>query len=351
MPGMMRLTRLCIARFAGERGQGLVLAAAAMVIILGFAALAIDVGRFLHERRELQNAADAAAMAGVRDLPSSPGAATSDAQEWAAKNDIAPGELESVDVSSTYVANDTLTVTVKRDVPFLFGRVLGLSGDTMHATAKARAGSAAGMAGLRPFGVLESAIKYDEPTILKYDSKDVTNGNFGALALDGSGSSVYRDTIKYGSHTEVCAQDQPGCSHYIVPTEPGNMVGPTEKGVQYLLSNTAGACDEFSEVLVPDTSTPDPNDYVLTDRCNPYKPSPPGDSQRVIITPVIDHLCNGRCDVTIQYFAMFFLEDLPSCTGNDCQVKGRFARANVDLGALLGAYNPNDGVAFWRLVE
>lgn len=347
-----RLARAWKARVSRESGQGLILAAAAMLVILGFAALAIDVGRLMHERRELQNAADAAAMAGARELPWSPAAATGAAGDWAAKNEIGPGELESVEVSSTYADDDTLTVSVEREVPFLFGRVLGLQGDTIHATASARAGSAAALDGLRPWGVLESAIKYDgSSTILKYDAHDVTGGNFGALAIDGTGASVYRDTIKYGSHTALCAQGQPGCLDPHVSTEPGNMVGPTRQGVQYLLDNTGSGCDEFSEVLVPDASTANPNDYVLTDRCNPFQPSPPNDSRRVIITPVIDHLCSGRCDVTILYFAMFFLDDLPSCTGNDCQVTGRFARANVDVGALLGAYNPNDGVTFWRLSE
>jgi len=322
-----------------------------MVVVVGLASLVIDVGAGLHEKREIQSGADAAALAGVRSLPSSPGEAVSMAEDWAAKNGITADELESVEVRTTYVADDTLSVTVRRDVPFLFGRVLGVNGGTVHATAVARIGSPAGLAGLRPWGVLESAVKYDESTILKYDSRDVTSGNFGALALDGAGSGVYRDTIRYGSHTELCAQGQPGCLHYSVPTEPGNMAGPTRQGVEYLLSGTSAGCDEFSEVLAPDASTADPNDYKLTDRCNPFGPSPASDSQRVIIMPVIDDLCSGRCDVTIQYFAMFFLEDLPSCTGNDCQVKGRFARANVDPGALLGAYNPNDGVTFWRLVQ
>jgi len=41
------------------------------------------------------------------------------------------------------------------------------------------------------------------------------------------------------------------------------------------------------------------------------------------------------------------MDGFPLCA----KAKGRFARVNVDLGALLGAYNPNDGVAFWRLVQ
>ena len=55
--------------------------------------------------------------------------------------------------------------------------------------------------------------------------------------------------------------------------------------------------------------------------------------------------------MTILYFAMFFLEDLPSCKGNACAVAGQFARANVDVGGLLGVYNPNAGMTMSRLVQ
>jgi hypothetical protein len=51
-----------------ERGQAIVLAALAMVGLLAFLALAIDGGNTLTERRRAQNAADAGALAGARQL-------------------------------------------------------------------------------------------------------------------------------------------------------------------------------------------------------------------------------------------------------------------------------------------
>jgi Flp pilus assembly protein TadG len=50
---------------ARERGQVLVLFAGGLVALLIVAALAFDVGMMLVERRDQQNAADAAALAGV----------------------------------------------------------------------------------------------------------------------------------------------------------------------------------------------------------------------------------------------------------------------------------------------
>lgn len=51
-----------------ERGAVTLLVAVAIIAILGFAALAIDVGRGLATKAELQNVADSGAMAGTREL-------------------------------------------------------------------------------------------------------------------------------------------------------------------------------------------------------------------------------------------------------------------------------------------
>ncbi|MGB9641068.1 MAG: pilus assembly protein TadG-related protein, partial [Anaerolineales bacterium] len=48
-----------------EKGQAIVLIALAMVVLLGFTALAIDGGMLYSDRRHAQNAADAAALAGA----------------------------------------------------------------------------------------------------------------------------------------------------------------------------------------------------------------------------------------------------------------------------------------------
>lgn len=50
-------------RRGNERGQSLVLVALSLTVLLGATAVAIDAGQFFSERRFLQNAADAAALA------------------------------------------------------------------------------------------------------------------------------------------------------------------------------------------------------------------------------------------------------------------------------------------------
>jgi Flp pilus assembly protein TadG len=343
---MMRELRMLRCLWREESGQGLVVATLFMVVILGFAAMAIDVGLFMHEKRELQKAADAAALAGAQELPYSPAHAEQEAAEWAEKNGIDSDELEAIEIASTYAANDTITVEVKREVSFVFARVLGLTSDTIRADATARVGSPAEMAGLVPFGVLDDAISFTESTILKYDAQNVSHGNFGALGIDGPGAKIYSDTIEHGSESPLCSQSQETCADPTTETEPGNMVGPTREAVEWRIDHTSPACDQFDEVFQEVAGT-----YRLTSQCNPFPSTGPNDSSRVVIVPVIGELCNGRCDVTILKFAMFFLDELGDCKGNSCEVTGRFVDAQANVGGLMGALDPDGLIRFVRLVE
>src|SRR3990170_8853939 len=51
-----------------EKGQMLILFVLALAVLLGFVAMVIDVGLAFQERRNAQNAADAAALAGAQEL-------------------------------------------------------------------------------------------------------------------------------------------------------------------------------------------------------------------------------------------------------------------------------------------
>src|SRR3972149_8895540 len=86
----------------GERGQALVMFVLAAGVLFGFVAMTIDVGLILHQRRVLQNTADAAALAGAMELPESPGLAYDKAQQWAELNgiDVASGDQMEITVNT-----------------------------------------------------------------------------------------------------------------------------------------------------------------------------------------------------------------------------------------------------------
>jgi len=120
--------------FLDERGQAMVLIGLMIVVIAGMAALSVDVGLLFNERRHLQTAADAGALAGANAYePSSPSktAVESQAQTTASQN--APSDAAIQAAANT--SDLTVTVTVSRNVDLVFGRVLGF--DDFRVGAKA----------------------------------------------------------------------------------------------------------------------------------------------------------------------------------------------------------------------
>jgi uncharacterized membrane protein len=122
----------------GEHGQVLVLSTLFMVVLLGMAAFVIDIGRLASNRRQLQNAADAGALAGALELPARPSDAEAVARTWTGKNGSAGGEVTEATAFTTTTATDTIRVRLARSVPYTFGRVLGLDAKTMTAKATVR---------------------------------------------------------------------------------------------------------------------------------------------------------------------------------------------------------------------
>jgi Flp pilus assembly protein TadG len=72
-----------------------------MAVLIGFMAMAIDVGLLFEDRRHYQNSADAMALAGVAELPLSPATASTNAMQWAANNNIDSGDIKTVEVRTT----------------------------------------------------------------------------------------------------------------------------------------------------------------------------------------------------------------------------------------------------------
>ena len=70
-----------------ERGQILVLAVGLIAVFLGMAALSIDLGFFMHERQNVQNAVDSGALAGAQMLPDNATAAATVALQFTLAND------------------------------------------------------------------------------------------------------------------------------------------------------------------------------------------------------------------------------------------------------------------------
>ena len=128
----MRQLRRC------ERGQALVFTVLVLPALLGLVALVLDLGSWFRSQRQLQSAADAAALAGAQVLPNRPGDASALAQQYAAKN---ASDLSSAEYSlgSNLAPNDRITVHVARNAPGFFAKIFGIDSVHVGATATAEA--------------------------------------------------------------------------------------------------------------------------------------------------------------------------------------------------------------------
>ncbi len=180
----------------GESGQALVLGALLMVVLMGFTALAVDVGFFLRHRAVVQQAVDAAALAGAQVLPDQGAAAAEQmAREYAELNGVDPDSLEfSFRCTSEWEAAcnpaedrwDTIEVRGSLDVPFFFAPVLQLTGaeercwfDTCPVVEVAA--GCRGLCGASPWQAVDVMTIIDHTASMS--SSDLQNAKEGALAL------------------------------------------------------------------------------------------------------------------------------------------------------------------------
>jgi hypothetical protein len=194
-----------------ERGQVIVLTVTALTVLLGMAALVLDVGSWYRTKRQLQATADAAALAGAQRLPDSPGGASNLALDYANKNggNVAGGD---VTILSTNSGNDTIAVAAKKQEPGIFSRVFGLNIVDVGARAKAIVGVPNQAKYVAPMVVScdHDLIKncdnngrkpqFNIPTTLNYNPMGAP-GAFGMLNLSGvsnPGSSVEGQWILRG---------------------------------------------------------------------------------------------------------------------------------------------------------
>ncbi|MCW2921823.1 MAG: putative Flp pilus-assembly TadE/G-like [Thermoleophilia bacterium] len=260
-----------------ENGQAIIVFVIFLTVLLGFVAVLVDGGMSYVERRDMQGTADAAALAAVRELPTSATQANNRAHEYVTtRNADAKGTLRSIQFSDS---NRQVRVTVGKSGTQNFGALLGLDAPDIAASATARVQ----MMGARP-GMLPIAFMRDRFTIghneeIKWD--DPGGGNRGAIApqkqpncSEASGANDFRDLIKGDAHGGIDA-----CATAIaetLDTEPGQMSGATRQGFDARL---AGNNQTFDDVFKIDPVT---GFHTIEDT----------DSPRIGIVPIIENV-NG----------------------------------------------------------
>lgn len=169
-------------------------------------------------------------------------------------HEVQPEEL-TVTIEDTFTSDDTIRVIAADPAKQLnFGGIFGNSTTPVGANAAAMVGSPAEFNNVVPFGILEDDWEPGEEHELKWGPPG-NRGNFGALALGGTGANNYRNNIREGYSGSLSVGD-------VVETEPGNMKGPTIQGTNDRINNYPDYnFNDFGDLTTVDGD----GDYLLTD--------------------------------------------------------------------------------------
>jgi hypothetical protein len=316
-----------------ESGYVLVVVGSLLFVLVGFTALAVDVGMLLSARTQSQRAADAAALAGaftfVLSPQGQPAIAEQHAIQAATSNTVLGQTVEAGDVTvSVDVPHQRVTVNIQRTEPTFFAQAFNLTGLGVSVQAVAEAGtSATGDAGVRPWFIpntLFSSVDACSPGAqVLISGGEVTDfarstigsqalirptqptsalspGEFYSIDLNGKGGSTYRDAIVTGS------ADQVACRHsYSLKT--GNMMGPTNSGTRELIGNPP---DTFIAVGQYGWS-----DGTIRDTSKSLVLSPIADLNAIPGFCPDEKVTGTNVKIQVAGFALLFIESVTKGTG------------------------------------
>lgn len=229
---------------SGERGQAVVLMAAAMIILLGFAGLAIDGGNLLAQRRHAQGAVDNAALAyGL----------TMSRNEWEDPESLGKERAENILTNNGYIdldgnvdqpaaglldpnevdvvigspINNTITISVTKRVPTAFIHLVydGLAQFTVRAVAKGK----------------PETIPFSGFGIVSFGTVCDTGASHSGIGVTGGGISGGINVYGlYGSQPAMLVNVNAGSSNcYYHP--PSNGTGITAEGGLYAVGDWTGS--------------------------------------------------------------------------------------------------------------
>jgi putative Flp pilus-assembly TadE/G-like protein len=315
-------------RRASEDGVAILYVAVFLLSSLWLVSLAIDMGKLMAARTELQSAADAAALAGASAVDPETGIVVADtarvrAAETAALNKAYEQNQTPVTIDPitdvNFPAGNQVRVQVHREeatgnpVITHFAQTLGIDALNVTADATAEAQPLTEVCEhLAPFAPIQTpngqpfSNDCDSTYWLKVPAGKSQQGNFqlldfppcdeGPCAGAGGGANAVRC---YTLHGYGCCL---GIGTEFVYTEPGNKVGPLRDALQ---ERWDADTDKSSNCY---------QDYA-------------GNDSRVFIVPIVDTFdVNGKKLVRVTGFAAFFLINRPQGGGQGNFAKGQFIK-------------------------
>ena len=340
----------------GERGSILVITALSLVALVGFVGLALDLGHLYVVKTELQNAADAAALAAAEMMDKSTDSLIKARTAAMAvpnkfnfqKQDVSIASTNvtfSAQLSGPYVGAEAAAPAATRFVrvaispqaiDLWFAPVLEILSAQVPAMAVAGPSSALQEAcDLIPLAVCEDTTRCNfadpscpDPEFVPGDLytvklppagfNEASPGNYLVLDFGGSGFADVRKWIA-GGYTG-CEELGDG-----ITTQPGQGAGPVSQGFNTRFGEYKGGLSEADYSHDTDVSAPISYSAYTNGADNPH-----GDGEfgrRVLAVPLVDctNWDGGKNPVTITDLGCFFLQDkVPGNMADKAELKLEF---------------------------
>lgn len=350
----------------GERGSILAASALGMLSFILAVGLGVDISHLYLAKNELQNAADAAALAGASGLdfrPSGIAKATFLAKEKMNSYQFQNTKVEFKDLNVRFAKNlsdfdsgtgmDQVSASSPTNAPDIkFVKVITpqspvnmafvsmVLGNSLNLTAEAVGGLSVPLnlfTGYLPAFVVDnddvSLIKPGQLYTFRGDPQgSVAPGNYQLLNIDGSGGASDRIGLASGVKNIV------GPGGY-VETKPGITAGAVRQGINTRFDDYGGGLDPI--FYPPDSNIKEDifhKDYG-TDIESPTSHPPGFGGRRVVLIPIVkvSQVGNGQTTVQIDHFGAFFLQSKVS-GGNGDAIQAEY----IDIGVVVGGgeYDP-----------
>lgn len=311
-----------------DSGQVFVLFALMLVVLLGATGVAVDVATVYLQKTNLQSAVDAGALAGAQAMAEGNSSSTA----LSTARNVSLNNVHSAAYNPATSGN-RVTVTGQEGVPTFFARILGVNSMQVSASGTAAFGPVQSATGVMPFGISSQTLATTQKdTVVSLTGSEVSAGNWGYLDLprngapvcstypgegggDGNGASALDVNVACGTPGTYSIGEQ-------VSTKPG-------VNTSHLANDIQSRIDSNSSAVCNDATT-------ATEAC-----------PRVVTIPVVDGFGNGKSNVSIVGFAVFYLYPYDKGQGG---IQGEFLQ-KVSIGVIAGSSDSNYGATAVSLIH
>lgn len=296
-----------------RQGSVIVLMSIVMTVLIGSVALVADIGVNYVQQTRLAMAADAAALAGGRNLSAGRDAVIQAATNIAIKNGV-PAQHIFVEVDGS---GNSVTVRTQAPIKLFFANIFQAGGGLMEQRARVAKTRPVAIERVLPLGV-DEIVKLDlSKEVNLFSSELLGSGNWGALAFKDesgkylTGSSILRENLRVGHRGIVEVGDT-------ASTSGGVAMGPVRDGINHRFSEAA----KTHTCSLGNCPTGCPRIVIMP-----------------IYRPILDNNSNKTKEVEIVDFAAFWISRMTG-QGANTQIWGHFIRPHVNAAASVEEESP-----------